>query len=258
MRQVAPPREARPLVSPSRYVLPIACLGLILVLCASSVGCGGNSCFIGVFNPGGTVVVGSNPCSINTVNGKVATRIVAAAAPGGAPTSANLQQIFVSIRGIEALPAATPDNISPEWQELAPALHENPVQTDLLAPAANMCRLAPISLAAVPAGNYRQVRISLVPDPAPDGAPVPATNRCGAVGLHCAITSSGDVRPLAWNGTLETLPPSSADEFSVRVLPDAESTLTITFHPYAAASAPSFDAVRLAPVLTASSTLPCN
>jgi hypothetical protein len=258
MRQVAPLREARWIVSPSRFVLPIASLCMVLFLCASSVSCGGTGCIIGVFNPGGTVTVSTNPCSVTISNGTMAVRIGSAPALEGVPAP-NLQHVFVSIQGFEALRATTEAENSPEWQELAPALRENPEQVDLLAPATNMCRLAPISRAAVPAGNYQKVRISLVPDPPAEGAAVPATNRCGAAGLQCAITSSGEVRPLTWNGTLEALPPSSAGEFSVRVLPDAESTLTITFHPYAAATVPSTaDALRLAPVFTASSMLPCD
>jgi Domain of unknown function (DUF4382) len=260
MRQVIPLREAHWFISPSRLILPGAFLCLILVLCVSSVGCGGNFCFIGVFNPGGTIVVASNPCSINTVNGTVATHIVAATAPDGASSAADLQHILVSIRGIEALPADPPDNTSPEWQELAPTLRQNPVQADLLAPAANACQRAPISLAAVPAGNYLKVRLSLVPDPPPDGEPVPAPNRCGAVGLHCAVSSSGEVRPLAWNGALESLPIASADaiEDAFRVQPDAETTLTLSFHPYAAMVGPSGNALRVAPVFTSASAPACD
>jgi Domain of unknown function (DUF4382) len=260
MRRVTPLRKARRFVFPSRFVLPIPSLFLVLFVCLSSMSCNGSGCIIGVFNPGGTVTVTTNPCSISISNGTMAIRIGAASAPDGAPAAPDLQHIFMSIRGIEALPAASPDEGSPEWQELAPALRENPVQTDLLAPAAKMCRLAPISLAAVPAGNYRQVRLSLVPDPAPDGVPVPASNRCGAVALHCAITTSGDVRPIVWNGALESLPIASGDaiEDAFRVQPDAETTLTLSFHPYAAMVGPSGNALRLAPVFTSASAPSCD
>jgi hypothetical protein len=260
MRQGTPLREAGRFVFPSRFVFPIASLCFVLFACVSSMSCNGSGCIIGVFNPGGTVTVSTNPCSVTITNGTMAIRIGAASAPDGAPAVPNLQHIFVSIRGIEASPAATPDDNSPEWQELAPALRKNPVQTDLLTPAANMCRLAPISLAAVPAGNYRHVRISLVPDPPPDGMPLPASNRCGAAGLHCAITTSGNVRPIVWNGALENLAIASADaaEGVFRVQPDAETALTLSFHPYAAMVGPSENALLLAPVFTAASAPSCD
>src|SRR5260370_22333350 len=124
------------------------------------------------------------------------------ALPSALPNSAlqgaftnNVQHIFVTLRGIEAHPDMVADEDSPAWQELAPDLSAHPVQSDLLAPLAPAkttgdsrslgLPAGAIGPATVPADEYRQLRLRLLPpNPSPD-APIPQSNPSGHVGWNC-------------------------------------------------------------------------
>ena len=101
MRLNVPPPSRGVVSSNSRVFAAQAWLCLALLVSLTFISCG-NSCVLGVFNPGGTIIVAGGNCTMNTGNGTMAVRAAAAPAPEGVSSSLYLQHVFVTIRGIEA------------------------------------------------------------------------------------------------------------------------------------------------------------
>ena len=203
-------------------------LCLVLLLCLTIVSCG-NSCVIGVFNPNGTIIVAGGNCNMQTGNGTMAVRAAVAPAPEGVPSSAFLQHVFITIRGIEANPNSISDDDSPDWVEIAPNLARHPVQVDLMSASVNSCESNALSRSVVPANVYRQIRIRLAPDHLVAGESAPVENHCGEIGFHCVIVAGGEMRRLAWNSTTPNLHISSKSISGdgINLLPDSETNITI-------------------------------
>jgi hypothetical protein len=238
---------------------PIALLCAGLLLSLALTGCG-NYCIAGVFNPGGIVSVGTSPCVINQTMGTVSLRLASSVPPTAGPVTPNFLHIFVTLQGIEANPDTAADENSPDWVELAPELVDQPIQIDLMALGANSCASNLVRQTRVPALVYTQIRLRLVPNRPAGGGDAPQQNACGKVGPHCAVTMNGMIHGL----TLETaapefhiLPDRIADGF-FRVLPDAETNLTIEFDTWSSLAVPTGDAVRLVPAFTVAPAAPCN
>ncbi len=222
----------------------------------------------------------------------------------------NVQHIFVTLRGIQAHPDAVADEDSPAWQELAPDLSAHPVQLDLLAPPPQVAPLAPltpldtltsldtlvpsapltttndsrslgltaraIAPATVPADEYHQLRLRLLPrNPSPDDA-IPESNACGNVGWNCIVFADRSVQPLEFTsskfaaaparsgpsgfdtGPVEPLEFAAAPELHLpskpgtgnlfRVLPGEVVQLSIEFDAASSIYFASNAAVRLVPV----------
>src|SRR5260370_4337218 len=188
-----------------RNVFPV-----VLLLCLGVSGCG-KTCVSGFWNGSASGIrVSNSSCPLTTATGAVIVKMSAASAPPtasaafppplalprvspGAPPS-NVQHIFVTLRGIQAHPDMVADEDSPAWQELAPHLSAHPVQLDLLAPLAPFALngdSGPLGLpddsivpAIVPADEYRQLRLQLLPrNPSPDD-PIPENNACGDACLN--------------------------------------------------------------------------
>src|ERR1700693_4389551 len=92
------------------------CLLAALFFCLSLFGCN-NYCFVFVSNPGGSISTSTNApsCQLNSATGTVRLSISAspaasATAAEAAPTS--IQHIYVTLRGIEAIPSALADDDS--------------------------------------------------------------------------------------------------------------------------------------------------
>src|SRR5271166_2279980 len=96
-----------------------------LIFCLGLAGCS-NYCFVFVSNPGGSIAAGSNTpsCQLNTSTGTVSLRVSAAPTPSAQAmqSSAAIQHIFITLRGIEATPSVIPNDDSSDWRELAPKL----------------------------------------------------------------------------------------------------------------------------------------
>jgi hypothetical protein len=94
--------------------IPLRLLFAGLLLCVLLVGCG-DTCFVitGIFpemSPG-------NPptCKLGSGSGIVIVHINSMSPTAGAPSAPNLQHVFVTLSGIDALPSALLSEESPGW-----------------------------------------------------------------------------------------------------------------------------------------------
>jgi Domain of unknown function (DUF4382) len=230
-----------------------------LLFCLSFVGCS-NYCFVFVSNPGGSISTSSPTCPLNNANGTVRLRVSVSPTSSDESAPPTIEHIFVTLRGIEALPSAIADDDSPGWQELAPKLATNPEQLDLLAYNIDSCEKNTFEDFAVPADAYRQIRLRLSPNQPATSESVPEENACGSVGFNCVVTSEGGIRPLALD-TLSSQFRISSDGISngfFRVLPDTAVNLEIQFNPQASQILAADEAVRLVPAFTVAPQAPCE
>ena len=99
-----------------------------------------------------------------------------------------------TVRSVQAHTSATADDNSAGWQELAPQLANQPMQIDLFAAGSNACLLTNLgSNAALPAGNYQQIRLLLVANSGGSG-PTPGTNNCNGQGFNCVVLHDGSTQ----------------------------------------------------------------
>jgi hypothetical protein len=235
------------------------CFFTTLLLCLSFVGCS-NYCFVFVSNPGGSISTSTPSCQLNTATGAVSLRITASPTASTEAAPPTIQHIFVTLRGIEALPSAIPDDDSPDWRELAPKLATQPEQLDLLARSADSCETKTFGDVAIPADAYRQIRLRLSPNRPATDQPVPQENACGSAGFNCVVTSDGGIQPLALDH-LSSQFQISSDQISggfFRVLPDTAVNLEIEFNPQASRIFPADEAVRLVPAFTVAPQASCE
>jgi hypothetical protein len=93
------------------------------------------------------------------------------------------------------------DEDSPAWQELAPGLSAHPVQVDLLAPSPAPLAADANGLATVPAAEYRQLRLQLLPRNPSADEPVPESNACGDAGWNCIVFADRSAQPLEFSAS---------------------------------------------------------
>jgi hypothetical protein len=243
---------------------------MTLFFCLSFIGCD-NYCFVFISNPGGSASASTPSCQLNTSTGTVGLRITASPTPpADATPSPAIQHIFVTLRGIEALPSAILDNDSPDWRELAPKLAMKPAQLDLLAPTAHSCdqnqsqSQNTFAESAIPADAYRQIRLRLSSNQPATDEPVPEENACGIVGFNCVVTSDGKIRALVLDSISSQFQISS-DHISggyFRVLPDTPINLDIEFNTQASrlfpAATDEIEAVRLVPAFAVKPQTSCD
>jgi hypothetical protein len=236
----------------------------LLFLCLANSGCN-NSCYFGFWNGNGSgVAVSNTSCPLTNATGAVSLQMNAASAPSAASTAfpspvgspSGIQHIFVTLRGIEALPSMMADENPSGWEEFAPDLAAHPVQLDLLAVNGDSRSVSFPATASVPvripAGEYSQLRLRLLPLQLSANDPMPDSNACGNVGWNCIILADGSMRPLVFDG--------AAAEFHItqergadslfRVLPDEVTHLSIEFNAASSVFFPSSTAVRLMPVFS--------
>jgi len=253
MRHAAGFRPSVHIFAPLRGWVGLAFLCLLIVLCLTFTSCG-NFCITGAWNFSGTISTGNGSCSLTTTaNGTTNLTLTATEGPSGVPMAPNLEHIYVSIQGIEAHPNATSDENSPDWQQLAPELALQPVQVDLMGEPTSVRQREPAWRANVPANLYRQIRVRLLSNLQVASHMITAEGRCGSIGIQCAITRSGEVRPLIFESgsAYMQIPAERIAGGGFHVLPDTETSLTIEFHSFSSSATPSGDAVRLTPVFTA-------
>jgi hypothetical protein len=243
-----------------RGLLPAAALLFWLTAC----GCK-NTCVSFTSNSTtGTVIIGVTDvkptCTLSKTNGTVRVQVGASRMQSAGAEPSSIQHIFVSLRGIEAHPSTIADEDSPDWQELAPKLAQQPMQVDLMARTANSCAPGSFGEVAVAPGTYRRIRLRLLPNQPATSEPVPENNACGSVGFNCVVTADGSVRPLALDGATPELRITSeqiAGGFFL-VLPDAGTDLAIEFNTFSSLAWSAGDAVRLVAVFTAAPRAPCQ
>ena len=243
---------------------PRGLLPAVLLFWLTASGCN-NTCVSFTSNSTtGTVVIGvtdAKPaCTLSKANGTVHLQVGASPMPSAGAGPSSIQHIFVSLRGVEAHPSTIADEDSPDWQELAPKLAQQPMQVDLMARTADACAPGSFGEVAVPAGTYRRIRLRLLPNQLATSEPVPEENACGSVGLNCVVTADGRIRPLALDGATPELRITSEHIAGglFLVLPDAATDLAIEFDTYASLAWPAGDAVRLFPAFIAARRAPCQ
>ena len=235
-----------------------------LLFWLTATGCN-NTCISFTSNPptGTVVITVRDPkpsCTLSTANGTVRLQVSASPVPSGGSGPSSVQHIFVTLRGVEAHPSTIADDDSPDWQELALKLAQQPVQVDLMARTTDSCALGLFGEVAVPAGTYRQIRLRLVPSHPATSELVPEENACGSVGYNCVVTADDGIRPLALDGGAPELRIGSehiAGGFLL-VLPDVGTDLAIELNTYSSLALPAGDAVRLVPVFTATPRATCQ
>ncbi len=235
------------------YLLPA------LFFCLSLFGCG-NSCFVFVSNPGGTLPPTIPSCQLGTSTGTVSLHVSAPAAPSEGESPAKIQHIFVTLRGIEATASAIPDDNAADWHELAPNLATRPVQLDLLARTADSCERSISAEATIPADAYRQIRLRLAPNQPTTDESVLEENGCGGAGLNCVVTSDGVTRPLVLDAQPSEIQVGS-DHISggfFRVLPETAVNLKLEFNPQSSVIFSTNEAARLVPVFTVKPESSCE
>jgi hypothetical protein len=193
-------------------------------------------------------------CALDpATNGTVHVTMVSAASPAAAGPS-GIRHIFLTLRGIEAQPAAAsqpdalPDGDSAPWQELAPQLARQPVQLDLAAEPARSWGPSLFGEATAPAGPYRRIRLVLLSG---EAAPAPAGDACGGI-LHCIVTADGRILPLALDRASAALPIASEDlpGGSFFVLPGAVTKLVLRFDPDRSSAVAASEGLRFFPAFT--------
>src|SRR5713226_4631313 len=255
----------------SRKLFPV-----MLLLCLAASGCG-YGCYSGFWNGNASGVAFSNSsCLLTKATGAVIVQMGTASAPAAASavflsplaSPRDVQHIFVTLRGIQAHPSMIGGEDSYGWQELAPDLAAHPLQLDLLAPSSQLALSGnspsldvPVSEkvpATVPADEYRQLRLRLLPqDPGPDDV-IPERNACGNVGWNCIVFADRSVRPLEFASSKFAaaafgIPPEHGTDSIFRILPGEIIHLSIALDPGSSIFFASNDAVHVAPVFRVAS-----
>jgi hypothetical protein len=237
----------------------------VLPLCLANSGC--NSCYAGFWNGNQSGIAFSNTsCPLTKATGAVTFQMSEAVptSPSSVLSSSlastrDAQHIFVTLRGIEAHASMTADEDSRGWEELAPDLAVHPMQVDLLALNVDS-RLLGLSTSAnvpatIPADEYRQLRLRLVPlNPTADDV-LPESNACGSAGWNCIVFANHYVRPLEFDGATEEfhITPGTGTENIFRVLPNGAIHLAIEFDPASSSTFASTTGARLVPAFRVAS-----
>src|SRR5712671_565611 len=126
---------------------------------------------------------GSSISSTSTGSGMGTINVSMTDPPSCAFPNGNFTHVYITVRSVQAHTSATADDNSAGWQELAPQLASQPMQIDLFAAGSNSCLMTMLGLnTPLPAGNYQQIRLLLVPNAGGSG-PFPATNHCNSQGF---------------------------------------------------------------------------
>jgi hypothetical protein len=174
--------------------------------------------------------------------------------PSCAFPNGNFTHVYITVRSVQAHTSATADDNSPGWLELAPQLVNQPMQIDLFAAGSNACLLTTLgSNAALPAGNYQQIRLLLLANSGGSG-PTPATNNCNGQGFNCVVLHDGSVHELDLSSQANTglkIPPGQVVGGPISVGAGQMVDLNIDFNACASIIQEGNGQYRLKPVLTA-------
>ncbi|HMD43630.1 MAG TPA: DUF4382 domain-containing protein [Candidatus Acidoferrum sp.] len=222
-----------------------------------AAGCN-NTCVFGVVNPpnnnSATIVGGSSLSSVCsevapitgvTVGGSLGAGCVNCAA------SAQLSHVYLVVTGVELHPSAVADRNSPEWQEVAPELAEQPRLVDLVTNSTRKEEAFPLEVSGrIPAGAYYQVRLKLSEAAAlpPETAELLRAKGCrSAARSGCVVSADGvvhELQTLDMQGFLvvQTILP-------VDVRAGRENRVQLRFHPEWVLKQSATGAIELAPLL---------
>ena len=167
----------------------------------------------------------------------------------------DFKHIYVTVRSVQAHLNPTATDASPGWQELAPQLANAPVQVDLLSVPQNTCVLTQLgSNSSLPAGDYQQIRLVLVPNNPAASQPVPAQNACGGVTFNCAVLKDDSVKDLQLSSQANTglkIPPGQILGGPIHVGEGQNVDINIDFNICSSLVLQGNGQLRLKPTLTA-------
>jgi len=240
----------------SNWPQKLAFLALI-PLVQSLAGCH-NSCFLAISNPGGGtsgigLTTSPDGCPTVTPVGTVQAAAHIAAGCEACSSSNQLRKAVVTLKGIELHASAGASLEQPVWQELLPLSEPRTRQFELSRAGPDGPVAIPLARSAfVPAGAYDLVRLRFASEAGSAGDPAAEENRCGTVGLHCAVMEDGRILPFVLGG--EELKIRFSSEDSVHgiftVLPESQNHLTIELTLLWSQVAPPGEGVRLLPGLS--------
>ncbi|MBI3485069.1 MAG: DUF4382 domain-containing protein [Acidobacteria bacterium] len=199
-------------------------------------------------NCGGGVQITSNP-PMGTVS------VSASDPPSCRFPSGNFKHVYVTITSVQAHLIPTATDSMPGWQEIAPTLAAAPVQLDLISTPQTGCVLAQLgSNVSLPAGDYQQIRLILLPNSPAGGTPTPANNACGSQGFNCVVLSDDSIHILSLSSQANTglkIPPGQIAGGAIRVAAGQNTDLNIDFNTCASLVLQGNGQYRLKPTLTA-------
>jgi hypothetical protein len=240
-----------------KYRLGAVAFLIIPWVCLSPAGCG-NSCFVAVLNPGGTVigVAASNltlacPPPIKKTSVKVLAKVPTLCDARSA--SNRIQGFFLTLGGIELHTKAGALGDSSEWLELFPDLEKRPRQVDLMGGNTDATASGLLGeSAAIPPGIYDQVRLRLVLHQGDAEAQFLTGNACGVSGFNCMTMADGHVYALQVATETQELRITSEVLSSglLYIAPDGNEELLIRFTPVWSRVGSFPEPVRLLPVPT--------
>jgi hypothetical protein len=179
------------------------------------------------------------------------------------PSGSQFDDVWVTVDGVSASTSATSDS---GWQTLVSGLSSNgsikAVQLDLLhLPANGQCLLAQLgSTQSLPAGDYQQIRLQLVPNNAtnvtlisPSGEST--TNQCSSVsGWNCAMPTGGSLTILNLSSQAQTglkIPPGQVMGGPIHVSAGSSVDINLDFNAGRSIVMQGNGQYRLDPVLVA-------
>lgn len=205
----------------------------------------------------GILVTCSKSSTSQPANGVATINVSVSDPPSCAPPNGPFKSVFITIRSVQANISATADDNSSGWVELVPALNTQPVQVDLLNLAnGGACLLKQLgSNTSLPAGDYQQIRLLLVPDNPGSGA-VPATNACASLGqvFNCIVDSNNNISELQLSSEANTglkIPPGQVVGGPIHVAAGQTVDLNVDFNACASVVQEGNGSFRLKPALTA-------
>jgi hypothetical protein len=179
------------------------------------------------------------------------------------PSGSQFSDVWVTVDGVSA---SVNSNGDTGWQTLVSGLSStgtiNAVQLDLMnLPANGQCLLAQLgSTQSLPAGDYQQIRLQLVPNNAtnvtllsPSGEPT--TNQCTSVnGWNCAMPTGGSLTILNLSSQAQTglkIPPGQVMGGPIHVAAGSSVDINIDFNAGRSIVMQGNQQYRLDPVLVA-------
>ncbi len=230
-------------------VLSLLCRGALLAALFAAA--------LAMMNCGNTTVTGQFNNGMGTVNVSISDP------PSCSAPSGDFDSVFITIRSVQAHISATADDNSSGWQELAPQLVTQPVQVDLLhLPADGACLLKQLGSNSLPAGDYQQIRLLLMPNSAPSG-PVPAANACSPTLVNvfnCVVDSKG-LHKLDLSSEANTglkVPPGQVLGGPIHVAAGQSVDINVDFNTCSSIVKMGTGGFRLKPTLTAGQVSPNN
>ena len=201
-----------------------------MIVAAGVAGCS-DSCFVAFSDNGKgglNVKVGDPPPVCSLSKAQAAIRVAALKSPAceNCTAGAQVEHVFVALRGIELRESVGSDSNPADWVEIAPLLASEPRQIDLIGAA--MPEML-VENASVPAGSYHEVRLQFVAESPANAEKLKAENACGESRWNCIVRGGGHIEPLRLSRDAPELDIviGSGEGESFTLLPDTRTELRL-------------------------------